>query len=769
LQLGVLANTLIWCFLLMEFHPRLIEDLNPQQAEAVTHHGSPLLIVAGAGSGKTRVITYRIAWLAREIGIPLWQILAVTFTNKAAREMRERVCRLLGVADDPTLSIGTFHSRCAAMLRRDSEAAGLDRNFVILDDRDQVAAIKKAMEAADVDLRTVKPGQAQHFINLAKMRLLTPEDCKREFTSEDIPYSDIYAAYEEILERNRSLDFEDLICRTVRLLRDKPEARERWNSRYRYLLVDEFQDTNLSQFELVKLLAGPDRQVCVVGDEDQSIYSWRGADVQNLLQFQDTFEGTHLVRLEQNYRSVGNVLKAAHSVIAHNTMRIGKKLWTEKEQGDQLRAICGRDEGDEADQVAAHIHGLLHTENVPLEEIAIFYRSHSLARALEDGMRRARIPYRIVGAVRFYDRAEIKDILALLRLAINPRNDLAFSRVVNVPSRGIGDKTQGDLAREAIRRNESLYDTACALQQGDQFKGKARKGMEAFLAGIARWAELARTAPASKVLEAVLQDTEYKTAGVGDADSIEGRARIDNIEEFEAVVAEYEATNTDHSLTGFLEEMSLDAQREEKDDSPRVSLMTVHNAKGLEFDAVFIVGLEQGVFPNSRTFTSPPEFEEERRLFYVALTRARRRLYLCRAMRRMRSGLFEDTEPSSFLYELDEDVMSENDRRRLGISSAALPTNSSWSRDSDNAYARRDAAPGMRPTRAFGQYASRTFANTGRSKFDVGDRVEHRVLGTGTVTERGGAIGRERIHVEFDDGRSQEFVVAYAPLQKIAP
>jgi DNA helicase-2/ATP-dependent DNA helicase PcrA len=752
----------------MEFHPRLLEDLNPQQAEAVTHHGSPLLIVAGAGSGKTRVITYRIAWLAREIGIPLWQILAVTFTNKAAREMRERVCRLLAVPDDPTLSIGTFHSRCALLLRREAEAAGLDRNFVILDDRDQLAAVKKAMEVADADPKKVKPSQAQHFINLAKMRMLTPEDCREEFGAEEIPYATIYSAYEEILQRNRSLDFEDLIARAVRLLRDKPEARERWNNRYRYLLVDEFQDTNLSQFELVKLLAGPDRQVCVVGDEDQSIYSWRGADVQNLLQFQQTFEGTHLIRLEQNYRSVGNVLKAAQSVISHNTLRIGKKLWTEREDGEPLQAICGRDEADEADQIASHIHGILARESVPLEEIAIFYRSHALARSLEDAMRRARIPYRIVGAVRFYDRAEIKDILSFLRLAINPDNDLAFGRVLNVPTRGVGDKAQGEIAREAIRQNLSLHATTSVMSAAGQFKGKAKGGIAAFLEAIAGWREAARTSPASAVLAAVLRDTSYKTEGIGDPDSIDGRARIDNIEEFESVMAEYEATNTDHSLTAFLEDMALDAQREEADISPRVSLMTVHNAKGLEFDTVFLVGLEQGLFPNSRTFSSPPEFEEERRLFYVALTRARRRITLCRAMRRMRSGLFENTEPSSFLYELHEDVLSESDRRRLGISSAALPTNSSWSRDSNESYGRREMAPGQRPTRSFGQYATNSFSNTGRAKFDVGDRVEHRVLGTGIVTERGGAMGRERIYVEFDDGRAQEFVVAYAPLTKIS-
>jgi len=750
----------------------LVSKLNPQQAEAVTHYGTPLLIVAGAGSGKTRVITHRIAWLAREVGIPLWQVLAVTFTNKAAREMRERVCRLLGVPDDPSLSISTFHSRCASILRREADAAGLEKSFAILDDRDQETAIRKAMQAVGVDDKKVRPGQAQNFVNLAKMKLLTPQDCAAEFDSGEIPYAAIYREYDELLKHNNSLDFEDLIFRTVLLFRANAEALERWRRKYRHLLVDEFQDTNFSQFELIKLLAGDNPDICVVGDEDQAIYSWRGADVRNLLDFREAFPNCKLVRLEQNYRSTGNVLKAAGAVIAKNTMRIGKTLWTEHPEGDPLSFVVGEDERDEADLVAAHIRALMLNEGACASEIAVFYRSHSLSRAVEDGVRKLRIPYRIVGATRFYDRAEIKDILSFMRLAIQPTNDLAFERVVNVPSRGVGEKTRDEIVAEARERQVSQYEAARKMVDAGRVKGKARTGLAEFLDAIAKWHDLANAnADATKLLDAIVTDTRYKTDGVGDPNSIDGARRLENIEEFEAVVKEFELAQSDHSLGSFLETMALDAQREEGDDRPKISLMTIHNAKGLEFEYVFVVGLENGVFPNSRTVDNPEQFEEERRLFYVALTRARKRLFLGRAKRRMRHGSWDNTEPSIFLSELPEDMMTDAERRRLGIGGwpSIMPGRSSGAspnRAYGTAYGNVPARPWRNPQQSSPSLPAAP--RQGKDAFNVGDRVEHRIMGAGTIEEAGGRFGNERVYVRFDDGREQEFVVRFASLKKIA-
>ncbi|MDK2973472.1 MAG: ATP-dependent helicase UvrD/PcrA [Candidatus Sumerlaeota bacterium] len=750
----------------MSFESSLLENLNPQQCEAVKHHGTPLLIVAGAGSGKTRVITHRIAWLHTVIGIPVWQILAVTFTNKAAREMRQRVAALLGVPDDPSLAISTFHSRCAAILRREAAEAGLESNYAILDDRDQRTAISRAMEDAGVSDKVVKPGQAQSFINLAKMKMLTPQDCEEEFAGDDLPYLPIYKAYEEILRKNNSLDFEDLIFRTVRLFQEKPAVKEKWNRKFRYLLVDEFQDTNLSQFELVKLLAGEDGNVCVVGDEDQSIYSWRGADVKNLLQFKEAFPDAVLIRLEQNYRSVGNVLKAADSVISRNTMRIGKTLWTEREEGHPIRALAGYDDVEEADQVAASIAGLIGSDGIPPTEIAIFYRTHALARVLEDGLRKYRIPYRIVGGTRFYDRAEIKDILCFLRLAITPTNDLAFERVVNVPTRGIGKKTLGDIIECAGRERLSAFEASQKMLAAGDVKGKAKKGLEEFIAMVREWHDAAGTIGVNELLKRVLADTKYKTEGLGDTSSLDGRSRLENIEEFEEAVVAFEQSQADHGVSAFLEVLALDANREEQEGRPTVSLMTVHNAKGLEFDYVFVVGLDHGVFPNSRTFDNPDQYEEERRLFYVALTRAREQLTLSRAMRRRFQGFYDSTTPSQFLTEVDPEVFEPGARRTLGLEG----------RDAASSrYSDRSRSPQGQPytTRKFGStYRGGTpprsvAPRSGRGSYEIGDMVEHTVLGRGTITQKGGRPGGERVYVEFEDGREQEFVLKFAPLKKI--
>ncbi len=739
----------------------ILDRLNPAQYEAVTHTGGPLMIVAGAGTGKTRVITHRIAFLHRECGIPLQRILAVTFTNKAAREMRTRVCLLLGMADQPFLPIGTFHSRCAMILRREAEAAGLHPAFSILDENDQRQAIKRVLKELDIPEKRVRPAQVQSLINLAKMKLLGPEDCEEEFDNEHIPFLQIYKAYEKLLAKSRALDFEDLLMRAVLLFQNNEPVRRKWADRYQYLLVDEYQDTNHAQFLLTQLLGRDHHHVCVVGDEDQSIYSWRGAEIDNLLSFERVFDGTRMVKLEQNYRSTGTILKAAGTVITHNTQRIGKELFTERGEGEPLRFLHSESSEDEAAAIAFECRELIDSRGVDPNEIAVFYRSHWLARTVEDAMRRLNVPYRIVGGVRFYDRKEVKDLLSFLRLAVYPDDDLAFERVVNRPVRGIGAKAQESIARTAAALGTSLFEGAREALKKELLKGRAAKGLERFLDMVSRWEHHAATHTAHDILEMVLADTNYLEEGIGDVDSIEAATREENIAELRGLLQDFSTDEPTNETAAFLTSLALDAERTDDTDSSLVNLLTIHNAKGLEFDHVYIVGLEKGTFPTVRAEESfdISAVEEERRLFYVALTRARRQVTLCYSERRNRPQFFDLTAPSTFLRELPADAFAEEDRERLAAviapggrraGTGALPGRSpfSWRKGGGKGGTNRRV---QGPMRGIG----------------VGSRVEHRWMGPGVVTEMKGPRGKERVFVEFEDGRSQDFLLRWAPLTVI--
>ncbi|MCC6545846.1 UvrD-helicase domain-containing protein [Candidatus Sumerlaeota bacterium] len=753
----------------------LIDKLNEAQRAAVTHADGPLMIVAGAGTGKTRVITYRIAFLHREMGIPLHQILAVTFTNKAAAEMRERICRLLGVPDTPGLAIGTFHARCAMLLRREAEFANLDKNFAILDENDQKQAIKRVLREMQVSEKLVRPGQVQTFINQAKMRLLTHADCKEEFDEDEVPYADIYEKYQQTIEKSKSVDFEDLLMKTVQLFQQNDSIRQRWSNRYRYVLVDEYQDTNHAQFLMTKLLAQDHRQVAVVGDEDQSIYSWRGAEISNLLDFEKTFPGTRLVKLEQNYRSTKTILKAASTVIARNTQRIGKTLFTDGEQGEAVTFFATPNAEAEGERIAAECARLIQMHGVDPNEIAVFYRGHWLSRATEDALRKFRLPYRVVGGMRFYDRAEIKDLLSFLRLAVNPDDDLAFERVMNKPTRGVGPKAQEQIVQHAAIRNRSYRQAVEDLLRDGDIKGAAKKGLSDFMNALDKWAIAAKSATPGEVLEQVLADTRYLKEGVGDPDSIEGEARVENIEELKALVEGFAGSGEHDQLAEFLSGMSLDSNEEQNDGSPKINLLTIHNAKGLEFEHVFCIGLEKGVFPTSRAEESHNEYavEEERRLFYVAITRARRKLYLSFSSQRNRPEFWSMNMPSIFLGELPPDVFDDNSLRML---KRLLPRH--WGMEKEDRVQSRQVVmddvsePGTeeKTPRTFysmtrGSVAPRPAGRSGgKPAFNVGARVVHKYMGAGTIMEMGGRPGWERAFVEFDDGRSQEFVLKFAPL-----
>ncbi len=740
----------------------ILDKLNHAQYEAVTYTGGPLMIVAGAGTGKTRVITHRIAFLHRECGIPLGSILAVTFTNKAAREMRMRVCSLLHMADAPFLPIGTFHSRCAMILRREAEAARLHPAFAILDENDQRQAVKRVLKEMDIPEKRIRPAQVQSLINMAKMKLLGPEDCEEDFANEHIPFVQIYKAYAQLLEKSRSLDFEDLLMRAALLLQDNEAVRRKWSQRYQYLLVDEYQDTNHVQFLLTQLLGRDHRQVCVVGDEDQSIYSWRGAEISNLLDFEKVFEGTRIVKLEQNYRSTGTILRAAGEVISRNTQRIGKTLFTEIGEGEPLRFLHSESAEDEADNIATECRELIESQGVDPNEIAVFYRSHWLARAVEDAMRRWGVPYRIVGGVRFYDRKEIKDLLGFLRLAVYPDDDLAFERVVNRPTRGIGAKAQETIARTAAARGLSLFRGAREALAEGLLKGRAAKGLEQFLDCIGRWTGLAITHPAHDVLETVLADTNYLEEGIGDADSIEAATREENIEELRGLLSGFTTDEPTNETAAFLTSLALDAERTDDPDASQVSLLTIHNAKGLEFERVYLVGLEKGVFPTTRAEESHDisAVEEERRLFYVALTRARQYATLCYSERRSRPDFFSLTPPTVFLHELPLDVFGGRDRERL--ESVLAPAAGRL-----GASGGRTGGFGARPPFGWRRGGTGRRVQGPMRGIGVGSRVEHRWMGPGVVTELQGPRGKERVFVEFDDGRSQDFLLRWAPLTVI--
>jgi DNA helicase-2/ATP-dependent DNA helicase PcrA len=736
---------------------QLIDDLNPAQKEAVTYLDGPLMIVAGAGSGKTRVITYRIAYLAREIGIPLGDILAVTFTNKAAREMRERVLRLLQRDDHHSLPIGTFHSRCAMILRSDCDSAGLDPKFQILDDKDQIHVVRQAMKQHGIDEKKVKPRQIHDFINVAKMRLQTPDETREEMNDSRIPYPDLYASYEAILTKNKCIDIEDLIFKTVLLFRNNDAIRRNWAARYQYLLVDEYQDTNHGQFLLTKMLAQDHGNIAVVGDEDQAIYSWRGADITNLLDFEKSFPKTRIVRLEQNYRSTANILKAAGTVIRRNTQRLGKTLFTDAGEGDALEYRRCEDDRQEGLYIAADIERMLN-EGFAAREIAVFYRTHRLSRAVEDGLRMMRVPYRIIGGIRFYDRAEVKDVLSFLRLAVNPSDDIAFERVVNVPKRGVGEKALENIRVIADSRKLSLFEATWAAVKENVLSGKAKAGVFTFVYAVQEWNNVVNSVGVAEMLARVLEDTNYRAEMIGDEASIDGAARVENLQELDRVISDFVTENPEARTSEFLSTLALDNNvGEGPEENNFVSLLSIHNAKGLEYRAVYLIGLDEGVFPNSRAISDLSEtgLEEERRLFYVAITRARERLCITRAARRQGfSGMYEATQPSRFLSEMPADVFStgsvEQLRRDLG---------STWVSSSDG----KSSPSNSTPKRLFLSQGASTLRPTATT-YERGMRVEHRYMGAGEIYNVSGRPGAQRIHIRFDTGREQSFVASHAPI-----
>jgi len=709
---------------------RYLADLNPAQREAVLATEGPLLVVAGAGSGKTRVLTYRVAHLLNACAVKPNEILAITFTNKAAGEMRERLEDLLGPVAR-AIWILTFHAACGRILRREAPRLGYRSNFTIYDQADQIRLVKQCLEELERDPKRFVPRGIHSQISAAKNQLIGPEAYRERVASfYDQTVADVYELYQRRLFASNAVDFDDLLMLTVQVLERFPEARERWQKAFRYILVDEYQDTNHAQYRLLQLLAEKHRNVCAVGDPDQSIYAFRGADIRNILEFERDFGETRTIALEQNYRSTNTILEAANAVITNNRERKPKNLWSELGEGLPVQALEVEDEHAEARFVAAEIAALVE-EGYNGSEVAVFYRTNAQSRVLEDVLVRQGVAYQVIGGPRFYERAEVKDVIAYLQAIDNPYDAVSLQRIANRPRRGIGDASLARLQAHADAFGISLWEAfgqaeeagiaAAPLRAVQQFHGL----MQSLQAG-------ALELDVSELLERILQRSGYLEALEAER-TIEAQGRIENLQELVGVTQEYQHTSPEPSLSGFLQEISLYSDQDAiRGEQSVVTLMTLHNAKGLEFRAVFMIGMEEGIFPHARSIEEQG-LEEERRLCYVGMTRAQERLTLTHASARSLYGSRSYNLPSRFLDELPDRGV---ERQRLQPAS--------WSKYGATGIAPRADTPSL----------------------STGDSVRHETLGEGVVTavEAGGVVT-----VRFaDDGTERRLMLDYAPLEKLA-
>ncbi|MED3552887.1 DNA helicase PcrA [Cytobacillus praedii] len=638
---------------------KLLNGLNPQQQHAVKATDGPLLIMAGAGSGKTRVLTHRIAYLMVEKGVNPYNILAITFTNKAAREMRERIQRMMGGAADE-IWISTFHSMCVRILRRDIDRLGFNRNFTILDTTDQQSVIKSILKDKNLDPKKFDPRAILGSISSAKNELTTPEEFAK--TAGDYfqnVISDVYTEYQKRLRRNHALDFDDLIMTTIQLFQRVPEVLEYYQRKFQYIHVDEYQDTNRAQYMLVKFLAARFRNLCVVGDSDQSIYRWRGADIANILSFEKDYSNAQVILLEQNYRSTKRILQAANEVIGRNMNRKPKNLWTENMEGNKIFYYRADSEQGEAQFVVGKIKELMREGNRNLSDIAILYRTNAQSRVMEEVLLKSNMEYSIVGGIKFYDRKEIKDILAYLRLIANPDDDISLQRIINVPKRGIGSGSIDKIANFALLHEMTMFD---ALDSIDLIglSPKITKAAAEFRDLIKNYTQMQEYLSVTELVEEILEKSGYREMLVAEK-SIEAQSRLENLEEFLSVTKNFEEGSEDKSLVAFLTDLALVADIDKLDDdgekADAVVLMTLHSAKGLEFPVVFLIGLEEGVFPHSRSLMEEAEMEEERRLAYVGITRAEEELFITNAQMRTLFGRTNMNLPSRFIKEIPEELL----------------------------------------------------------------------------------------------------------------
>ncbi|MDH3974978.1 MAG: UvrD-helicase domain-containing protein [Deltaproteobacteria bacterium] len=723
-----------------------MESLNSSQYEAVTYRGGPLLVLAGAGSGKTRVLVYRVAFLIKEMAIPPWNILAVTFTNKAAGEMKERIGNLLGPAG-MNISVGTFHSICASILRKNIDDLGYSSNFVIYDDRDQISAIKTIFERIGIDEKSISPKRVQAIINDAKNRGIKPIEAAA--STYGLFRDKIITAvedYEELMKQGNALDFGDLIYLTVKLFKENESILDDYRKKWSHLLVDEYQDTNPVQYTLIKLLSGNTMNITVVGDDDQSIYRWRGADIQNILDFERDFSGAHLVRLEQNYRSTQRILSAAGAVVEKNMGRKGKKLWTEAGEGEPVTICRMANEYEEARYVIDEISSIRSREGKDYNDFTIFYRTNSQSRVIEDDLVKRGIPYAVIGGMKFYDRMEIKDILAYLRVIINPDDTVALKRIINNPPRGIGKKSAETLESRALDHGTSLYN-AIELEENNAKIIAFKKIIEELIS-------LKDELELPDLLREVLLKTGYLKK-LEEEKSVEARSRLENLEELEEAMREMIGEGEDYSIETFLERAALMSEVDKIDrNEKRLTLMTLHGAKGLEFPVVFMVGMEEGLFPHSLSKDDPEAMEEERRLCYVGMTRAMEKLYLSYADKRRVFGAQQHNIPSRYVSDIPEELLM-----RVNITPSF---NEGYQSEVFSTKAR--SAPSG-PQFNFGDSDG---ASSGEAEgFARGTKVRHPTFGEGVVRGGEGTGDKAKISIYFPRLGLKKLVLKYSALERL--
>ncbi|MCY7883963.1 DNA helicase PcrA [Bacillus spizizenii] len=732
---------------------QLLSGLNPVQQEAVKTTDGPLLLMAGAGSGKTRVLTHRIAYLMAEKHVAPWNILAITFTNKAAREMKERVESILGPGADD-IWISTFHSMCVRILRRDIDRIGINRNFSILDTADQLSVIKGILKERNLDPKKFDPRSILGTISSAKNELTEPEEFSKVAGGYyDQVVSDVYTDYQKKLLKNQSLDFDDLIMTTIKLFDRVPEVLEFYQRKFQYIHVDEYQDTNRAQYMLVKQLAERFQNLCVVGDSDQSIYRWRGADITNILSFEKDYPNASVILLEQNYRSTKRILRAANEVIKNNSNRKPKNLWTENDEGIKISYYRGDNEFGEGQFVAGKIHQLHSSGTRKLSDIAILYRTNAQSRVIEETLLKAGLNYNIVGGTKFYDRKEIKDILAYLRLVSNPDDDISFTRIVNVPKRGVGATSLEKIASYAAMNGLSFFQ---AIQQVDFIgvSAKAANALDSFRQMIENLTNMQDYLSITELTEEILDKTEYREMLKAEK-SIEAQSRLENIDEFLSVTKNFEQKSEDKTLVAFLTDLALiadidqlDQQEEESGGKDAITLMTLHAAKGLEFPVVFLMGLEEGVFPHSRSLMEEAEMEEERRLAYVGITRAEQELYLTNAKMRTLFGRTNMNPESRFIAEIPDDLLE-----------------NLYEKKETRAPSARKMQPRRGPVSRPVSYASKTGGDT--LNWAVGDKAGHKKWGTGTVVSVKGEGEGTELDIAFPSPVGvKRLLAAFAPIEK---
>ncbi|WP_040928989.1 DNA helicase PcrA [Nosocomiicoccus massiliensis] len=714
--------------------------MNRAQYEAITTTEGPVLVMAGAGSGKTRVLTHRIAYLIEEKDVPSYNILAITFTNKAAKEMKERVDKLI---DDDTskMWISTFHAMCVRILRRDIDKLGYDRSFSILDTTDQLNVVKDVLKSMNIDQKQYPPRQFLNAISNFKNALITEKEAKENaYDFREKLNADIYTSYQEILYRNSALDFDDLIMLTIQLFQKDEAILNYYQTKFQYIHVDEYQDTNHAQYQLVYMLSQKYENICVVGDSDQSIYKFRGADIMNILNFEKDYDNVKTILLEENYRSHQRILDAANNVIENNTSRVPKNLVTSRGKGEKITSIVSQNEREEGQRVVKQIQKLKN-EGYRFNDMAVLYRANSQSRAIEDALVKSSLPYNMVGGMKFYQRKEIKDLMSYMKVVLNIHDDIAMERIINTPKRGIGPKTIDTLKQHANVLNSSIYD---AIKDAD-FIGLSKKNAEnlaQLLSVLENLKAKSKFMSITDLVDEILHDTGYLNMLIRE-NTLESNSRIENLEEFKTVTKEFDETHTigDELLFDFLSDMALVSDQDSVDDTDAVTLMTIHASKGLEFKVIFIVGLEEGLFPSYRSMDTEEELEEERRLMYVAITRAMERLIISRATSRTIFGRTNNAMESQFWSEIPADLVE-------GESLISV-------------YDGRSSNSKKRP-----RIKSQVFTDNSGVTFNVGDKVTHKTFGDGMITAINGSGDSEELDIVFSKVGPKRLLAKFAPIEK---